>query len=332
MHNASAHPALRGLALALAAVALAGALALTAFAVTPAFAVVSTVETAEVTPSYPNPITGEIEDPGDPNMVAMAETMMESVTFPYALVETDTDGNVWVSLRFNMADQEDGVTMEASVDGETYVDAPGEEMATNTEDNTADWRFKVPAGTKYLRSHLGIIPIDRTVIYFMTLGNSIDGNSAGYVQTVTPGQGVEEPEVATADEPTVTAAAEPADEAAPADDAAPEAGETSTSGIAEYNAEGRDVTGGVEEQPGLDGGTIALVIAIVVALAVVAGVIVFVAYVRPKRAAQAAAAAAAAGTVPSASPAAAASPNAPKANDEGAAGANDDATDEGHRA
>lgn len=271
----------------------------------PALAAVSSVETAEVTPSYPNPVTGEIEDPGDPNMVAMAESMMEGVTYPYALMETDVDGNVFVSLRFNLADQENGVTMEASADGTDYVAAPGEMVAENAEDNTADWRFQVPAGTRYLRSHLGVIPIDREVIYFLVLGDAIEGNSAGFTQTVTPGEGAEEPaassdaaasagaaasaESATASED--APAAEPA-----ADDTAPAAGDVAEEGIVEYNAEGRDVTGGANEQPGLDGGTIALVVGIAVAVAVVAGIVVLVAYVRPKRARQAAAAAAAAGT------------------------------------
>lgn len=302
MQKALPRLAPRALALVLAlAVALASA-ALAA-APSPALAVVSSVETAEVTPSYPNPITGEIEDPGDPNMVAMAESMMEGVTYPYALIETDTDGNVFVSLRFNLADQESGVTMEASTDGSDYAAAPGEMVASDAEANTADWRFQVPAGTKYLRSHLGVIPIDREVIYFLMLGDAIDGNSAGFTQTVTPGEGAEEPAAAGAPdaaEPGETAEASeteaPVIADAAADEAAPAAGESADEGIVEYNAEGRDVTGGANEQPGLDGGTIALIVGIVVAVAVIAGVIVFVAYVRPKRARQAAAAAAAAGT------------------------------------
>ncbi len=284
-----------------AAVALVASLALAAALPSFAFAAVSTVETAEVTPSYPNPVTGEIEDPGDPNMVAMAESMMEGVTFPYALVETDTDGTCYVTLRFNLADQESGVWMEASTDGgATYADVPaGEVTAENAEENTADWRFTVPAGTTHLRSHLGVIPIEREVIYFLTLGNAVEGNAAGFVQTVTPGEGAEEPEAAEGAEPATTAEAEPTDGSAAAgedaEEAAPEADAEAAAGIKEYNAEGRDVTGGVSEEPELDGGTIALVAAVAVVVVAVAGIVVFVAYVRPKRARQAAAAAAAQG-------------------------------------
>ncbi|MEC4273266.1 heme-binding Shp domain-containing protein [Adlercreutzia sp. R25] len=330
MQNISSRRAFRLAAFALAA-ALVCALALVGLQPSPAFAVVSSVKTAEVAPSYPNPITGEIEDPGDPNMVAMAESMMEGVTFPYALVETDVDGNVFVSLRFNLADQENGVTMEASTDGAEYVAAPGEMVASNAEDNTADWRFQVPAGTQYLRSHLGVIPIEREVIYFLTLGNSIDGNSAGFTQTVTPGEGAEDPEPAATAADEAAASEAPAAEAEPAttDDAAPAAGESAETGIAEYNAEGRDVTGGVDEQPGLEGGTIALVIAIIVAVAAVAGIVVFVAYVRPKRARQAAAAAAAAGTT---TPRPTEAPAAPAKAESGADSPDEDAKGEDSRA
>lgn len=284
-----------------AALALATSLVLAAALPSLAFATVSTVETAEVTPSYPNPVTGEIEDPGDPTMVAMAESMMEGVTFPYALVETDTDGTCYVTLRFNLADQESGVWMEASTDGgATYADVPaGEVTAESAEENTADWRFTVPAGTTHLRSHLGVIPIEREVIYFLTLGNAVEGNAAGFVQTVTPGEGAEEPEAAEGAEPATTTEAEPtADSAAESEDAeeaTPEADTEAAGGIKEYNAEGRDVTGGMTEEPGLDGGTIALVAGIAVAVVAAAGIIVFVTYVRPKRARQAAAAAAAQG-------------------------------------
>ena len=70
-----------------------------------AHAATSAVYTAATVPSYSNPVTGSIEDSAGQSNIALAESMTTGCTYPAALVETDTAGNTFVTLRFKLADQ-----------------------------------------------------------------------------------------------------------------------------------------------------------------------------------------------------------------------------------
>ncbi|MBD9214127.1 MAG: hypothetical protein EGQ22_01300, partial [Senegalimassilia anaerobia] len=70
-----------------------------------AHAATSAVYTASTAPSYANPVTGAIEDSAGQSNVALAESMTTGCTYPAALVEKDTAGNTFVTLRFKLADQ-----------------------------------------------------------------------------------------------------------------------------------------------------------------------------------------------------------------------------------
>lgn len=281
---------LPALALAVALVMAVGALPQSAYAA------VSAVYTATVTPSYANPATGQIEDAGGSSNQALGESMVTSTTKTEALVETDTEGNTFVTLRIGLIDQITGVSVECSTDGGSTFDAVDvAEMQRDVShgeaspDNTGDFRFQAPSPDSVMRVKLDVIPMGREVIYFVSLSNLVEGNSAGFVQTVTPGEG--EPDDAAAD-----AAADGSDEAsdqgAQQDADAAVGNDSSASGVAEFDADGNEVTDDSNVKP-LDGAQVATIVGVVAAVAIVAGVVVYAAYVRPKRARQAAAAAAA---------------------------------------
>ena len=88
------------------AFALLAALAVSSIAfVGVAHAAASAVYTASTAPSYSNPVTGAIEDSAGQSNVALAESMTTGCTYPAALVEKDTSGDTFVTLRFKLADQ-----------------------------------------------------------------------------------------------------------------------------------------------------------------------------------------------------------------------------------
>lgn len=286
---------------------LAAALALalgTALAPQAALAAVSSVKTATVTPSYSNPATGQIEDSGGASNQALGESMVTSTTDPHALVETDTAGKTYITLRVHLADGVTGLAVETSTDGgNTFAAAQTTKMQEDlshgelSQDNTADWRFEAPSADSVMRVKMDVAPMGRAVTFFVKLSDLVDGNSAGFVQSVTPGEGSDDAAASSGDASQDSGSdskdSEGSDDAKKADstdDLNSQSGKDS--GISEYNADGNKVND--DGAKPLEGGTVAIIVAVAVAVVAVAGGIYYAVVVRPKRAKQAAAAAAAA--------------------------------------
>lgn len=272
----------------LAAVLLAAALAFPA----PAYAAVSAVYTADALPSYENPATGAVEDSAGTSNVALGESMVTSIVYDRALIERDTQGTLYVSLRFSLADQISSMSFETSGNGSDYVSASATQMQTGTAGDmqTADYRLAIPSEECTIRCVMDVIPMGRAVTYFITLANAVEGDADGtFVVSVTPGEGTDDESPADTGERSAAAGL-----ASGSDDPAPDTESGENAGVREFNAEGREVTGSNQAADDLDGGTIALIVGVAAAVAVVAGAVAYVAYVRPKRARQAQAAAAAA--------------------------------------
>uniref|UniRef100_UPI0022E1BB20 heme-binding Shp domain-containing protein n=1 Tax=Eggerthella sinensis TaxID=242230 RepID=UPI0022E1BB20 len=283
-----------------AAFALAAALVLVASAVSPgsAFAAVSAVYTASTNPTYENPATGAIEDAAGGSNVALAESMVTSIVYENALIERDTDGVMYASLRFKLADQISSISLEASEDGASYEPVEVVQMQTGTDSATstatADYRIAIPGETATLRCSMDVIPMGRAVVYFITFGALQEGDADGtFVVSVTPGEGTDDAAPAAAAAASATASGDAGasggtedaegEQAQSADDLT---GASANEGVQEFDEEGREVTGGKQAEASLDGGTIATIVGVAVAVIAVAGVAVYAAYLRPKRARQ----------------------------------------------
>ena len=278
-----------------AACALVATLVLAASVAFPgvAFAAVSAVYTAPTSPTYENPATGVIEDSAGQSNVALGESMVSSIVYENALIERDTDGTLYASLRFKLADQISGIGFEVSADGSTYEAVEGTQMQTGTDaatsTATADYRLPIPSETATLRCTMDVIPMGRAVIYFIQFGELQEGDADGtFVVSVTPGEGTEDTEPAATDGD-ATASDEDAATEEPVQDADDLTNASKNEGVQEFDEEGREVTGDKQDQGSLDSGTILMIVGIAAAV-----VVVYVAYLRPKRAQQASAAAAAA--------------------------------------
>ena len=259
----TARRALRATALALAVAAAC------LMAAVPAFAAEPGIYTASTAPAYANPATGVIEDSGGASNQALGESMVTGTTYEKALVEVDSSGNTFVTLRFKLIDQIGDMQFEVSSDGgATFAAVEREQMQTDAANNTGDFRFQIPDENAVVRVHMDVTPMGRAVIFFVQLSDLVAGNSDTFIQT----------------------GSSAAEEPAPTVD-----GASTTSGVQEFDADGNDVTGGKNAQEGLDGATIGIVVGVVVLAAVIAGAVVYVVRIRPQRAREAAAAAAAAG-------------------------------------
>ena len=257
-----------------------------------AHAATSAVYTASTAPSYANPVTGAIEDSAGQSNVALAESMTTGCTYPAALVEKDTAGNTFVTLRFKLADQMGSMSFWADNGGDGAFSAvEAAQMQVDSANNMADWRFQVPSETSNIRVSMYVNPMSRAVVYFVQLADLAEGNTDAlpFVESVVPGEEAVEPTPATQAEtaPAADTAASATSEAAPSTDSG------ANSGVKEYNADGQETTEGSQSAP-LDGATTGAVVAGIVAVVAIAGVAAYFAYLKPKRAKQAAAAAAAA--------------------------------------
>lgn len=298
----------RGLLAAVFAATCAVVLSIGAFAGT-AHAATSAVYTASTVPSYSNPVTGEIEDSAGQSNVALAESMTTGCTYSAALVEKDTAGNTFVTLRIKLADQIGAMNfwVDDSGDG-AFAAVEAVQMQADSSENTADWRFQIPSELSNIRVGMYVNPMGREVVYFTQLANLVEGNTdaAPFVQTVTPGEQAAEP--APAAEPAASAASgsttsnasgapnasNASSSSTSSSDASPSTEGSANSGVKEYNADGQETTEGQSQAKPLDGATTGAIVAGIVVVLVVAGVVAYFAYLKPKRAEQAEAAKAAA--------------------------------------
>lgn len=261
-----------------------------------AHAAASAVYTASTAPSYANPVTGAIEDSAGQSNVALAESMTTGCTYPAALVEKDTAGNTFVTLRFKLADQMGAMSFWADNGGDgAFAEVEATQIQTSAVGDTAvaDWRFQVPSETSNIRVSMYVNPMSRAVVYFVQLANLAEGNTDAlpFVQTITPGEEAAGPIAAA--EPAASASAEPAASSI-SGEAAPQTDGVANAGVKEYNADGQETTEGQDRSEPLNGATTAAIVGGIVVVLAVAGAAAYFAYLKPKRAKQAQAAAAAA--------------------------------------
>ena len=296
-------PTIKRLAAAgMLAVAVAAAAVLGTVAPHPAYAAVSKVQTATATPTYENPATGQVEDSGGEANRELGTSMVSSTVDTHALVETDTAGKTFITVRVHLADQISNVQVETSTDGgNTFAAATATQTKSDlthgdsSPDNTSDWRFEAPSANVVIRLKLDVAAMGRQVTCFVSFSNPQDGNTVGFAAQVTPGEGSDDAADETSGESSDSAdtADGGKDASGDAADAADDANDqTGGSGVSEYNADGQKVDGDTA-QP-LSGTTVAAIVGVAVVAAVVVGAVVYVAVIRPRRARESAAAAAAA--------------------------------------
>lgn len=244
------------------------------------------VYTATATPSYTNPVTGAVEDSGGESGQTLGATMVTGIVQPEAFVQDQGNGEVLVSVRFYEADQIGDVTVAASADGSSYgASQQAEKLSTNAETNMVDLQLTAANTTPTLRFEMYVTPMGRSVTFFVTISDLAEGNTAGFAQTID----VDALNAASAESSSASAGSE---SNASSESSVSTSGD-SVKGVSEYNADGNQVKDGAADN-GADSLNYPLIIGIILAVVVVAGIIVYVAVLKPNRAKQDAAAAAAA--------------------------------------
>ena len=142
------------------------------------------IYTATATSHYRHPTTGVIEDSGGESSYVLGQSMTDSALNKAALVEVDSSGATWVTIRLNLMDniqspqfQVDGSSVSATLMQEDY------------SNNTADYRMRVNSENSIIRCNMYVIPMGREVIFYITVGGLSSG-SGDFVTSIT----VQEPE------------------------------------------------------------------------------------------------------------------------------------------
>lgn len=150
----------------------------------PVLAASNGIYTATATPHYKHPTTGVIEDSGGEGSYVLGQSMTDSALNKAALVEVDSSGATWVTIRLNLMDniqspqfQVDGSSVSATLMQEDYAN------------NTADYRMRVNRENSIIRCNMYVIPMGREVIFYITVGN-LQSGSGDFVTSIT----VQEPE------------------------------------------------------------------------------------------------------------------------------------------
>ena len=149
------------------------------------------IYTTTATSHYRHPTTGVIEDSGGESSYVLGQSMTDSALNRSALVEVDSSGATWITIRLNLMDniqspqfQVDGSSVSATLMQEDY------------SNNTADYRMRVNSENSVIRCNMYVIPMGREVIFYITVGG-LSAGSGDFVTSIT----VEEPEPVVEPEP-----------------------------------------------------------------------------------------------------------------------------------
>lgn len=144
----------------------------------PAYAASNGIYTATATPHYRNPLTGKIEDSGGEDSEVLGQSMTESATYTKALVEVDSNGNTYITVRLKLMDNIQNPTFK--VDGNSVSASL---MQEDYSANTADYRMKVASENSVIRCSMYVVPMGRDVIFFITVLN-LNSGSGDFVTSI----------------------------------------------------------------------------------------------------------------------------------------------------
>lgn len=209
----------------------------------PVLAASNGIYTATATSHYKHPTTGVIEDSGGEGSYVLGQSMTDSALNKAALVEVDSSGATWVTIRLNLMDNIQSPQFQ--VDGSSVSATLMQEDYTN---NTADYRMRVNSENSIIRCNMYVIPMGREVIFYITVGN-LQSGSGDFVTSITVQEPEPEPEQPAVTTPqTQTPSSQAPSEQAPSssqtpNSAAPSSSETSGSEDPGSDASSEDSSG-----------------------------------------------------------------------------------------
>ena len=160
----------------------------------PVLAASNGIYNATATSHYKHPTTGIIEDSGGEGSYVLGQSMTDSALNKAALVEVDTQGNTYVTVRLNLMDniQDPQFQVDGNRNG-NFSAVSATVMQEDFTENTTDFRMQVPDENAIIRCNMYVIPMGRDVIFYITVGDLKSG-SGDFIASVKVEQPAQEPE------------------------------------------------------------------------------------------------------------------------------------------
>ncbi|MBU5470585.1 hypothetical protein KQI85_09380 [Falcatimonas sp. MSJ-15] len=136
-------------------------------------------ETATLSITYRHPRTGTIEDSGGEAGEAIGQGMVANVLLSPALVETDSAGNVYMTVRMAMMDNITDVNFAVQKNGDSaYSNTQVTELSSTS--TTKDYRLLMAGRDGIIRVSAYVTPMGRSVVFFATASSYTDGNQTPF--------------------------------------------------------------------------------------------------------------------------------------------------------
>ena len=146
-----------------------------------------TVYTCSVTPSYSNPVTGEIEDAGGEAGYATGQGMVQSAMYSTGILEVTDTGEYYLTVRLGMMDYTSNHSFWVQNVGDSGWSAPAVGQTGSGSDGngtTADICIQVPSENCVVRVSMYVEPMGRDVIYYFYPSGYSEGNTTDMSATM----------------------------------------------------------------------------------------------------------------------------------------------------
>lgn len=146
-----------------------------------------TVYTCSVTPSYSNPVTGEIEDAGGEAGYATGQGMVQSAVYSTGILEVTDTGEYYLTVRLGMMDYTSNHSFWVQNVGDSGWSAPAVGQTGSGSDGngtTADICIQVPSENCVVRVSMYVEPMGRDVIYYFYPSGYSEGNTTDMSATM----------------------------------------------------------------------------------------------------------------------------------------------------
>ena len=148
-----------------------------------AFGMETGVYLVTVKPSYTNPVTGGVDDPG--NNEAIGQGMTERMCGAAGLLEVDSSGQMYLTVRYYLSQFIRNVSFEEG-NGKSYSSATYQEMQKKAAQDGAadisdkygytDYRIPISNINSVFRGKAYIDAMGRDVVYFFTISDPVPGS------------------------------------------------------------------------------------------------------------------------------------------------------------
>lgn len=137
-------------------------------------------ESAAIHGHYRHPVTQLIEDSAGESGEALGQSMVESMVDPSGLMESDENGNFYLSVRFHLMSNISKVELSVQAPGDTSWNAANWESTAKGEDSE-DFRISIPSKDAVICARCFVDAMGREVTFFLTADQFEQGNPGGFV-------------------------------------------------------------------------------------------------------------------------------------------------------